>query len=78
MKARAPSISKYSWVSKKLRRKILNALSAGTMVVLDRHCELQKQGNPPEMWDDEEKRLWDIINEVEHEAAKRIEIALTR
>lgn len=68
----------YLKVSMKLRKQLLDALSAGTMIVLDMHCPLQKQGFPPETWGDDEKRLFDIINEVECEAARQIEHALLR
>lgn len=62
--------------SKKLRNQILNAISAGTMSCLDEYCPFHKDG-PPETWNDDEKKLWDQINEVERRAVEAVRHVLS-
>ena len=61
--------------SKKLRNQILNSLSAAVLTMLDEHCPSHKD-LPPEAWPDNEKQMWDIINEVESRASKKIDAVL--
>jgi len=51
--------------SLKFRRQILDAISAGTMSMLDEFFPFHKD-SPPECWNNDEKKLWDLINEQEH------------
>lgn len=62
-------------MSNKKRRQILDALSAAAMEMLNEHCPAHKEG-PPETWPEDEKKLWDVISEVEDRATKKIECVL--
>lgn len=61
--------------SNKLRKQLLNAVSAATMTMLDEHCPSHKEG-PPETWPDDEKKLWDMLSDLEHRANRNIEAVI--
>ncbi len=62
-------------ISNKLRKQILNGMSDAVRAMLDEHCPSHKDG-PPDTWPDDEKKLWDVINEVEMRAARKIDAIL--
>lgn len=63
-------------ISNKLRNKILNGISAATMAALDHYCDFHKEG-PPDTWTDEQKRLFDLINDMEHRISRKVDGVMT-
>lgn len=51
-------------ITKKLRNHILNAVAEIALEKLSEHCPEVKDDTPPEMWDADTRRKFDLITEV--------------
>lgn len=68
---------KYVKVSNKLRRALLNAVSEATMSMMDEYAPRHLEG-PPEIWDEDTKRIFDLLGEFESRATRLVEATLVK
>ncbi len=59
----------------KLRRAIEDAMISGMCDAINRHCP-EIDGNPPDTWDDDTRRRFDLITDVEMSISLAVKKAL--
>lgn len=62
-------------VTLKFRRQLREAIVSEMCALIDIHCP-EVQDNPPEVWDDDTRRRFDLITEVEGAMTKAIDKVL--
>jgi len=58
-------------ITNKLRLAISDAITNATMEAYDYHCSEVKD-NPPDTWDEDTRRRWDLIGDVEARISKAV------
>lgn len=58
-------------VTNKLRKAIQEAILAGMCEMIDRHCP-EIKNNPPDTWDEDTRRRFDLITDVEAAMSKAV------
>jgi hypothetical protein len=60
-------------VPKKTQKQILDAVATVAMEMYDQHYPAHKEG-PPDSWPEHERKLWDLIGEMEYRAAAKLKV----
>jgi hypothetical protein len=63
--------------SEKLQKQLLHAVSAAVMSMCNEHVPDHTQG-PPETWQEDQKKIWDLLNELDHRARRNISAVIVR
>jgi hypothetical protein len=58
-------------ISNRFRKQILDRVSEAVMTIYDEHCPFHLEVGP-EMWNEEQKKLWDIITETESRICSKL------
>ncbi len=61
--------------SLKLRRAVKSAIQLAFYEILCDHTDKFSKDNPPEMWTNEQKRIWDAITDAQYKVEEQVKKA---